>query len=199
LTKLVSLLIICVAITTICGGVGATPAPSLRAKTWWNTLSGNDRRAFLAGENDCYRNDFQRPDYIKEPIEFFSDKVSQYYLNVTGSENEPILSVIQKLEPQTTEPYNPDAAHAENYPEKHGYFDGDYWYQIQESKPYFVEGYLACQEAYLAKKTHRTTRYYVEFMNSWYGYTDNNDVGIPSTHSTDEKIADVIAAAQAAP
>jgi len=75
--------------------------------------------------------------------------------------------------------------------EKHGFFDGDYWYQLQGvgERASYVAGYLSCETALRHKRVTRPAESYVSSINRWYGTENEGDLN-PAREN--EKIAYVI-------
>jgi hypothetical protein len=85
-----------------------------------------------------------------------------------------------------------DDSSGEFYPEKHGIFDGDYWWPMSDAeRKGFIEGYVACEEPNRLKKNFasHSSQWYVNGINRWYGVGDDNAL---ADHHAEMPIAEVV-------
>ncbi len=95
-------------------------------------------------------------------------RIAKYYDPHMSELQTPVVSVLVKLGLQG----RPQSSGGENYPEKHGIFDGEYWRQsIPNHRLGFVEGYLACQrsDGKPAATFSRMAAWYAAQISRWYG------------------------------
>ncbi|WP_394760845.1 hypothetical protein [Phenylobacterium sp.] len=152
---------------------------------WWMTLNSEQRSAFLAGESDCYAYDVRGHRYPRDLGAAEHERVTSYYRTHPSQLDHGVLPIFRIV--FRRDPHSADHG-GENFPENHGVFDGEYWWQLgDKGRPYFIRGYLACQANYNRLRVTRPVAFYVQGLDRWYGY----DRGMKDTGRND-KIAAVL-------
>ena len=159
---------------------------------WWLKLDDLAKTSFINGESDCYIYEVKGIRYPDDPVESAAKEVDSYYYAHKRHRNKNILKVFRekfKYNPS----HHPLEKYAENYGERHGGADGDYWWESQgEERLYFVTGYLACKETYLGSKIEQTPEDYVGQVSNWYHVSGQNGSGPINEKTRYDKIGNVL-------
>jgi hypothetical protein len=103
-------------------------------KSWWNSLSKNERWDFVYGYTECgpaiqsWLNMQQYEDFVSDHVTADADSVPQ----------------LIRLAPHKVKP-SPHAPGGEVYPGRHGFKDGGLWGDNADEGRAWVAGYLACE------------------------------------------------------
>jgi hypothetical protein len=161
----------------------------------WRSMSREERLGFLAGTGDCEGGDGRRlvgSWYVALPL------VSAHYARTPADRLRPIAEVLLAVEPQERPRVE---LGAELHPEKHGFFDGDYWRQADAAhRRGFVEGYLECLRHLPGAHgpLQEDAAWYLPRISGWYGVRDDDGTVLDPARAGD-KIADVLVAVSPAP
>jgi hypothetical protein len=170
-------------------GFLVSPSPGQTTGKDWASHSQDWRLEFLAGYLDC--SIAERKDKNKTVAwTLLEPKITNYYLQPSADAALPVTSLIDRFAPESRND-NPDG---EYYPEKHGFFDGEYWYQISSSdaRAGFISGYLTCQRAEPKRKVDflKSPDSYANRISDW--YNPNGSSQKLADHRANTKIADVL-------
>lgn len=163
---------------------------------WWITVPQAEKDGFVAGFVDCYKYELRGPARFEaRPLAEYRDSLSHYF--VPGSQHLS-ESVAKAFGMFADRPGERPPAGGEEWREKHGYFDGNYWRQAfaaggTSHQRGFVEGYLSCNQQL---GPHRRVSYsgrpdaYVRHISQWYRFDSTSADMEPTRERT--KIADVL-------
>jgi len=159
----------------------------------WLHQSEDARIAYIAGDSDCYAYEVRGHAYPSTNLSDQStNRVSEYLQSHPAEQRLPLVRLFRQIfaRDKHPRPTKKLIGSAEYWPEKHGFFDGDYWHQIaDDGRSSYLAAYLSCEIAFRGKHLTRPLRYYVRALNRWYGIDkDDNMLG----KNGDEKIADVV-------
>ena len=128
---------------------------------WWSAASKDERIGFLARYIDCAVYDAGQKSMNDASWDLLEPKITKIYRENTSDLKKPVAAVLLQL---STQRKPQQSKNAENYSEKHGIFDGEYWRQLLDGERLgFIEGYIACQKEYdkPAAAFSREARWYV--------------------------------------
>ncbi len=158
---------------------------------WWHAASKDERTGFLAGYIDCAVYEAGHNQLAGASWNVLEPKVTKYYDTHVSELQIPVESVLVKLGSQERPQKN---SGGENYHEKHGIFDGEYWRQSAPAHRLgFIEGYLVCQKAE-SKPTATFSKgadWYAAQISQWYGVRAD-DPGEINPKRVDRKIANAL-------
>jgi hypothetical protein len=163
--------------------------------SWWARQSQNAQIAYVAGDTDCYSYEVLGTAFPATGLsEQTATRVTQYLQRQPAEAELPLAISFRHIfakdrHPRATEE---TIGSAEYWPEEHGFFDGDYWYQLQGAgeRTSYVAAYLACEATFRHKTMNHSVDYYVRAVNRWYG-TRDDDENLNAAREN-EKIATVI-------
>lgn len=159
---------------------------------WWLGQSQDVQIAYLAGDSDCYSYEVRGHSYSDSLSEQAAAKVTGHLRQHAPEESLPLASSLRRIFVGEKHPHPTkwEMRHAEVWPEKHGYFNGDYWNQLGKgSRGAFVAGYLSCEISFRHWRVRHPADYYVRAINRWYGIDQNDEM---HGERADDKIATVI-------
>jgi hypothetical protein len=161
---------------------------------WWRSISQDERLGFLAGYTDCVVYESNRREFPKVSRYTTEPLITSYYARHPAEQNVPVGTVLMQIAHEAVVPEHPGAG--ESWPEKHGYFDGEFWRQIGPSgRLGFVSGYFECHrlEHVGSNVQPRCPTWYVAAISDWYGVRGDDPSEVRNDR-VDTKIADVISA-----
>jgi len=161
---------------------------------WWNEISEDERVEFLAGYSDCAVYDAGQP-VRNNSFYQLEAEITKYYSENKSELEKPAITVLRHIYATgKLKPREPDYG-GEHYPEKHGFFDGEYWRQLHFENVLlrFIEGYLVCQREFKKPEASfsREAKWYVKQISEWYGVR-SDDPGKINEERYQDKIADVL-------
>ena len=116
--------------------------------------------------------------------------ISTYYQRHPEASQRSVLEVAFEVSKAGVTPHV--ASGGESWRERHGYFDGEYWRQSDDSeRQAFVSGYLACRAKYLHLTTDVPIAVIVSKISKWYRINPENVSDIDPQRSND-KIGDLL-------
>lgn len=157
-------------------------------RVWWGSTPKDERTEFIAGYIDCATYDRGNAELANAQWNLIEPKITTYYASHPDAIHRMVPSLILAL---GSGGGSTDQA-GEQYPEKHGIFDGDYWRQITPSgRIGFVEGYLACRNAEHETRqfSARSADWYVSQIDGTYRLTREGDI---DDSRASKKIATII-------
>jgi hypothetical protein len=162
---------------------------------WWVTQATEAQIAYIAGDDDCYVEELNGRAYPNTGLsEESARRVTRYIQKHPSGRSLPLVILLRHaFAVEKHVPVNAKTVgSAEYWPEKHGFFNGDYWYQLQGpgERASYVAAYLACEATFQHKAINHPVDYYVRAVNLWYG-THDGDGNLNPTREN-EKIANVI-------
>lgn len=146
------------------------PASTVFDGRWWASQTKDQRDQFAAGFLDC---SVAFPKAALNGNQYDVSKyISNFYKQRPGQSGKPVAQVLLEGGPGKQPVAAPGG---EVYPGKHGYFDGDYWSQMDpDVRSSFVQGELVCQQAHhLAVDPEHAVRYTI-FINQWFDADNGN-------------------------
>lgn len=147
---------------------------------WWQQANSEEQQGFIYGYQDCR----QPPKAAKASIVDYQKAVSGSL--VTGKASDPD-AVTKAIEQAWSTLSSRDSRAGENYTERHGYLDGEWWGgfpgawppNLADADRGYLEGYLECASAPV---TGQAVRRYQKAINQHYA----------SGRHDHDKIADVL-------
>ena len=116
--------------------------------------------------------------------------ISTYYQRHPEASQRSVLEVAFEVSKAGVTPHV--ASGGESWRERHGYFDGEYWRQSDDSeRQAFVSGYLACRAKYLHLTTDVPMAVIVSNISKWYQINPEDVSDIDPLRSND-KIGDLL-------
>jgi len=183
-------------------GLAAIAGIPLRAQTidppsrydgkWWLAVSQIRRVGFIDGYADCSVADAKNKKLGNVSPSTFEPKVTKYFTSAPSNFKIPASKALQSL--ALEEPVAKYDPFAEHYPDKHGYYDGDYWRMMEpDHRLGLVEGLLACYVPLDPTRWRysKPPRLYVGEISAWYGVKENDPAEINEQRYR-SKIADVL-------
>jgi hypothetical protein len=170
----------------------AEPEPRYDGKLWLE-MSWQERSNFVWGYGDCEVDILRNPPG-PEARGLEREMFDYYYYNQKASRlAEPIRVVMKRLvakhrgDPPAKKVAKEDEG--EVWPEKHGFFDGDFWHQSSEGERLaFVRGQIQCfhHEPRSKRRFSRLPADYVREISKWY------EANGPELNRDKEKIPEVL-------
>jgi hypothetical protein len=181
-------LLVALVLATACRNAPA--GDDSRDGRWWREATKDGQLGYIAGFFDCVVYDAGRVEFKLTNRWVIQSRMSAYY------DAEPTR--VRKALPDLLMQVAPDAlqepkAGGEKYPEKHGYFDGEFWRKAEaDEQEAFVAGYLACWHSMglgVAKYSRGATWYQAR-ISGWYGTSGDSTRYRPDRRAA--KIADAL-------
>jgi hypothetical protein len=169
----------------------AAQAPRTEDGAWWLSVSSDQRTGFLAGYIDCAVYDAGERQFAAASWISMEPKISSYYASHPASLDRPVASILPEFAGKS-----PDSkpAGGDDFSERHGIFDGEYWRQATpDHRVGYLRGYLACESERRDPKPGfpRNVNWYVQQISAWYGIK-RDDPGAINAKRAGRKIADVL-------
>jgi hypothetical protein len=174
--------------------VGASDAR--RSGTWWGAASPDERSGYLAGYLACEVYDAGKNALGEVRWEVLEKTISERYRNGSEPLSTPVGALAVKL--GALQERSPPDGVPEIYPEKYGFFDGEFWRQSsKDARQGFIEGYVDCcrDEGIKGAGLTGSPQTQVSAISEWYGIRDDGDA-IDATRRT-SKVPDVLRRASA--
>lgn len=158
---------------------------------WWESISSAEQTGYLFGYLHCANYDAKVAVLKGTQSEPLQARVSTYYKTQSSKRDRSVASVmILVAQPKS----KPSPRGGEEYPEKYGWVDGNYWRMIREEQQLgFVEGYTDCLkvENVKAPRFSKPASWYRTRVSEWFG-TRSEDQGVIRPDRESEKIAVVL-------
>ncbi len=172
---------------------GRAASDAGKAGEWWQSAPTEEQLGYVAGYIDCIVCDAGHSSLGKESWYALAPRISARYAERPDTATQPVSAILKALmnEASTT---SPPAAGGEQYLEKHGFFDGEYWRQSEpEHRLGFIEGYLDCWRTEVTKGAQysKPPSAYVDRLSEWFGL-DAADPGVVRADRARTKIADAL-------
>jgi hypothetical protein len=164
---------------------------------WWLSVSQPERSGFVAGYLDCYIYEYKGPGHFDHRgMELDRDSVTKVYEGDSSSLDRRVGDVLYQFRDRPGDVV--PSKDGERWSERHGFFDGLYWTQIdaiggQEEQLGFVEGYLSCHAERSRNRGavfSKTPTEYRTLISQWYRFDERT--GEMDAKRYDAKIADVL-------
>jgi hypothetical protein len=146
---------------------------------------------------DCAVSDEGDRRFAGVGAETLASGVDAHYRSNPDARSRSAAAVLVEVAPLLARPApaKPYPGRAESYPDKHGYFDGEYWRKASgDHRIGFLAGYIECWSASGKREAVFTQKaeWYAERITAWFGISpDGADVRLDRMN---EKIADVLLA-----
>ncbi len=170
----------------------AAPSDKFRGGAWWQSAPPDEQRGYLAGYIDCAVWDGGLSRLGKLSWFALAPKVSARYAKRADTSTLLVSTVLKEL--VNAEPISSAGGGGEEYPGKHGFFDGEYWRQSQpEHRLGFIEGYVDCwrTEGIGGAQFSKPSGKYVDQLSDWFGI-NAGDPGVVRADRANTKIADAL-------
>jgi hypothetical protein len=152
------------------------------------TLPTAQKQSVLAGYVDCYSADVRKDNKFDQAVPNVIAAVDRYY-EKRSNEHVPLATVFQRFVDGAAASFRPNAPrnlHGEIWSEKHGYYNGDYWHQLDpDQRRRFVDGYFTCRSYYLHDKITIPSAAMSQLISRWFGTSDTDESFINPEHADD--------------
>jgi len=135
---------------------------------WWSAANSEEKAGFLNGTADCLISNAHEK-WITRSVAWAVPKITEYYKAHPTCETTPVPEVWHKVISAT--PRDGPSKDGEVFTNPHGYYDGQYWREGDDSEHEgFLEGYLFCLRTAAKSPTEiysQPLSYYVEKINAY--------------------------------
>lgn len=115
--------------------------------TWWLSKNQAFKLGFISGEADCYKYEVRGREYPGTLSPASVEKLDKFYASPSNRRFD-VEDATRKIFLRRSG-RNLESNSADRYPETHGIFNGDYWWQVDsDGRIGFVNGYIACRRKY---------------------------------------------------
>ena len=164
--------------------IGATAFAQPHDGHWWQSTVSYQRQEYLNGYMDCAIYDGERRDLPSIPTNEIEQAIQTFYEAHPKALNTPAIKVLDFVSKQRGMHRKPPEG-GEQWTDKHGYYDGEYWPISKMEQIGFVQGLRDCYAALPSGlRFSRSDDFYVRHISIWYA---------SHRHKLHTKIANVLA------